>query len=81
MGEGDLPVDEIMRSLRSVNYEGFLSLEWVKRWLPELSDAGVVIPQFIHYMSRYTEQAALERQVAGQPRGHRQIRLGKGHAH
>ena len=56
MGEGDLPVDEIMRSLRSVNYEGFLSLEWVKRWLPELSDAGVVIPQFIHYMSRYTER-------------------------
>ena len=54
MGEGDLPVDDIMRSLRSVNYEGFLSLEWVKRWLPELSDAGVVIPQFIHYMSRYT---------------------------
>lgn len=34
MGEGDLPVDDIMRSLRSVNYEGFLSLEWVKRWRP-----------------------------------------------
>lgn len=70
-----------MRSLRSVNYEGFLSLEWVKRWLPELSDAGVVIPQFIHYMVALYRAAALERPAAGQPRGHRQIRLGKGHAH
>ena len=55
MGEGDLPVDDIMRSLRSVNYEGFVSLEWVKRWMPDLCDAPIVIPHFMNFMSRYTD--------------------------
>lgn len=60
MGEGDLPIDEIMLALRSVNYDGFVSLEWVKRWAADLDDAGVVFPQFANFMSRYTEQSALK---------------------
>ena len=56
MGEGDLPIEEMIQALRSIDYEGFLSLEWVKRWSEDLEDAGIVIPQFAHYMSRYTEK-------------------------
>ncbi|TEB13288.1 Long-chain-fatty-acid--CoA ligase [Pelotomaculum sp. FP] len=55
MGEGDLPVDDMMLALRSINYDGYVSLEWVKRWADELDDAGVVFPNFANYMSRYTE--------------------------
>jgi len=55
MGEGDLPVDDIMRSLRSINYEGFISLEWLKRYAPYLFDAGVVFPHFVNFMERYAE--------------------------
>ena len=36
MGEGDLPMDAMMRALRSINYEGYVSLEWVKRYAPDL---------------------------------------------
>ncbi|HCG35250.1 MAG TPA: AMP-dependent synthetase [Clostridiales bacterium] len=53
MGDGDLPVDNMMMALRSINYEGYISLEWVKRWMPELSDAGVVFPHFANYMKTY----------------------------
>jgi fatty-acyl-CoA synthase len=56
MGEGDMPIDEMMRALRSINYEGFVSLEWVKRWAPDLSDAGIVFPHFANYMERYLEK-------------------------
>jgi fatty-acyl-CoA synthase len=56
MGDGDLPIDNMMLALRSINYEGYISLEWVKRWASELSDAGVVFPQFANFMSRYTEK-------------------------
>ena len=56
LGEGDLPIDDMMAALRSINYEGYVSLEWVKRWARDLSDAGVVFPQCVHYMSRYTGQ-------------------------
>lgn len=58
MGEGDLPIDEIILSLRSINYKGYLSLEWVKRWASDLSDAGVVFPQYANFMSRYIEKKA-----------------------
>ncbi len=55
MGEGDLPVDDMIMALRSINYEGYVSLEWVKRWAADLDDAGVVFPNFANYMSRYSE--------------------------
>ncbi len=58
MGEGDMPVDDIMMALRSINYDGFVSLEWVKRWAADLDDAGVVFPNFANYMSRYTQKYA-----------------------
>ncbi len=58
MGEGDLPIDEIMLALRSINYEGYVSLEWVKRWATDLDDAGVVFPHFANFMERYTEKHA-----------------------
>lgn len=56
MGEGDLPIDDMMRALKSINYDGYVSLEWVKRWSGDLEDAGVVFPHFVEYMSRYTEK-------------------------
>ena len=56
MGEGDLPIDDMMLALRSINYEGYISLEWVKRWANDLADAGIVFPQFADYMSRFTKK-------------------------
>ena len=56
MGEGDLPIHEAMMALDSINYEGCISLEWVKRWASDLSDAGIVFPQFENYMRRYIEK-------------------------
>lgn len=55
MGEGDLPMDDIIRALKSIDYDGYVSLEWVKRYAPDLSDAGIVFPQFAHFMGRYLE--------------------------
>ena len=63
MGEGDMPIDEMIQALRSINYEGFVSLEWVKRWAEDLEDAGIVIPQYANYMSRYTEKAIVRSQL------------------
>ena len=56
MGEGNLPIDEMMLALRSINYDGFVSLEWVKRWSEDLEDPGVVIPHYANYMLRFTKK-------------------------
>ena len=55
MGEGDLPMDAMMRALRSINYEGYVSLEWLKRYAPDLSDPGIVFPHFARYMQQYMD--------------------------
>jgi len=36
--------------LKENNYNSFITLEWVKRWCPELEDAGIVFSHFINYM-------------------------------
>ncbi|HHY83775.1 MAG TPA: AMP-binding protein [Clostridiales bacterium] len=56
MGEGDLPIGDMMLALQSINYDGYISLEWVKRWARDLEDAGVVFPHFANYMSRFMEK-------------------------
>ena len=54
MGEGDMPIEDMIRALGSINFEGYLSLEWVKRWAPYLQDAGIIFPNYVNYMSGFT---------------------------
>ncbi len=54
VGEGDLPpMADYMKALLSLNYEGYVSLEWMKQYAPDLSDPGVVFPHYAHFMSLY----------------------------
>ncbi len=55
LGEGDLPIDAIMSALRSINYEGYVTLEWVKQWAEDLLSAGIVFPQYVDYMAKYRD--------------------------
>ncbi len=53
IGEGELPIDEMMLALRSVNYDGFISLEWDPEWCPELDDMEIIFAHFVNYISQY----------------------------
>lgn len=53
LGEGDLPVAGMVQALQSINYEGYISLEWLKAYQPDLQDAGIVFPHFAHYMQQF----------------------------
>ena len=53
IGEGYLPIDEMMRALSSIDYAGFVSLEWKPDWETELSDYSIIFPHFVSYMSRF----------------------------
>ena len=53
MGEGDMPLHEMFMALDSIDYNGYVSLEWVKRWAKNLYSAGVVFPQFANFMEPY----------------------------
>ena len=53
IGEGELPIDELIDALRSINYDGFISLEWDVAWLPELADMDIIFSHFVSCMSRF----------------------------
>ena len=53
IGEGTMPIADVMRALSSVNYDGFISLEWKPEYLEDLQDLEVIFPYFVNYMSRF----------------------------
>ena len=53
IGEGTLPVADMMRALSSIDYDGFISLEWKVDWMEDLPDYEVIFPHFVNYMSRF----------------------------
>lgn len=50
MGYGEIPVADTIKALKTINYDGFVSLEWVKRWKPDLQEPGIVFAHYISYM-------------------------------
>ena len=55
MGEGELPIKEMILALRSVNYDGFVSLEWNPDWCKEIDDMEIVLSQFENFMSQFED--------------------------
>ena len=53
IGEGTAPIADFMRALSSVNYNGYISLEWKPDWMTELQDREVIFPYYVNYMSRF----------------------------
>ncbi len=49
-GFGDLPLEEMICSLRDAGYDGFYSLEWVKRWDMTLEEPGIVFAHYANYI-------------------------------
>jgi fatty-acyl-CoA synthase len=44
LGEGEMPVRESLAALRTLAYDGFLTVEWERRWHPELAPPEVALP-------------------------------------
>lgn len=61
IGEGDLPIKDIMLALRSVNYDGFISLVWDPRWLEELDDMEIIFSHFVNYMKQFSDTSTKEK--------------------
>ncbi len=53
IGEGELPIADMMKGLASINYDGFISLEWDPQWMPDLTDIDIIFAHFVNYMSNF----------------------------
>ncbi len=60
-GEGELPIAEMMLSLRSVNYDGFISLVWDPAWCEELDDMEIIFSQYVNFMRQFNDPSRNEK--------------------
>ncbi|TBL72726.1 sugar phosphate isomerase/epimerase family protein [Paenibacillus thalictri] len=58
-GEGDIPLNSIVELLLRKGYQGHFTLEWEKKWHPELDPAEIAFPQYVQYMRTLTEGISL----------------------
>ncbi len=50
IGKGDVPVLKSLEILKENGYDSYITLEWVKRWCPDLEDAGIVFSHFSNFI-------------------------------
>ncbi len=53
IGEGTFPVQQVIDALWSIDYDGFVSLEWKPEWMPDFTQRDVILPFFVNYMERF----------------------------
>ena len=53
LGEGDIAVRDGLRLLQARGYDGYVSVEWEKKWHPELAEPEVAFPQHMRVLREY----------------------------
>ncbi|MGI5868635.1 MAG: sugar phosphate isomerase/epimerase family protein [Kiritimatiellia bacterium] len=52
-GDGDLPLMRFFDILEDSGYTGWYTLEWERKWCPELASPDVAFPRFVELMKRF----------------------------
>ncbi len=56
IGEGDVQVRNFMRRMRGIGYEGYITVEWEKAWLPNLAPAEDILPDAVKKLREWDEK-------------------------
>jgi sugar phosphate isomerase/epimerase len=58
LGEGEVPVREQLQALQRHSYTGYLSVEWEKKWHPEIAEPEIALPQHIRWLRSVADTCA-----------------------
>ncbi len=50
-GYGDMPIYDALRAAKKEGFDGYVCLEWVKRWMPDLQEPGIVFSHYYNYIT------------------------------
>jgi sugar phosphate isomerase/epimerase len=53
LGDGEVPVREMLGLLADGGYRGWVSVEWEKRWHPEIEEPEVALPQHLRLLDSW----------------------------
>jgi fatty-acyl-CoA synthase len=60
LGAGEVPVREMLARLRSGGYPGWISVEWEKRWHPEIEPPEQALPQHLGVLTSWLNELEIE---------------------
>ncbi len=55
LGEGEVPVRQMLGILKAAGYRRWISVEWEKRWHPEIEESEVALPQHLRLLAEWME--------------------------
>ena len=55
LGEGDVQVEKFLIRLKGIGYEGWVTLEWEKAWLPNIAGPEEILPDSIRKLREWTK--------------------------
>ena len=55
LGEGEVPVRDMLGLLAAGGYPHWISVEWEKRWHPEIEEPEVSLPQHLDLLTKWLE--------------------------
>jgi len=55
LGEGEVPVADMLALLAAGGYQDWISVEWEKRWHPEIEEPQVALPQHLELLTKWLE--------------------------
>lgn len=64
MGEGEVPNHAVIKLLWANGYQGDLSIEWEKKWHPEIEEPEVALPQHAQIVRAWMAADAMTESVA-----------------
>jgi fatty-acyl-CoA synthase len=53
LGEGEVPVRDSLTTLRARGYDGWIAIEWEKKWHPHIPEPEVAFPQHIALLRQW----------------------------
>jgi sugar phosphate isomerase/epimerase len=56
LGDGEVPVREMLAVLAAGGYEGWISVEWEKRWHREIEEPEVALPQHLRLLDTWMNE-------------------------
>ena len=68
IGEGDVEVRPFLRRLRGIGYEGYITVEWEKAWLPNLAEPEVILPDAIAKLRDWDQRLEISDWEAAVPK-------------
>lgn len=61
LGEGDVPLRELLTQLCDLGFAGYVSFEWEKAWHPEIPDPEIAIPAAAEYLKGAFAELGIDR--------------------